>query len=214
MECSEKDCERRAEFRGWCNRHYLRWRKHGDPGVVLGSPQNRRQPTSAPCSVEKCDLPVRSNGWCNKHYLRWRKYGDPLFVKRVVSQDGPLATFLANVDERGPDECWPWKRPPMKAGYGQIQWLDGKVWLAHRVAYLLAYGEIPVSDDPGDPIELDHMCHDHRVCPETDRCPHRLCCNPAHLVAKPRSENTGRTDFWRRCPEVCNCWRHPRGRAA
>lgn len=207
MECTVAKCERKADSLGWCPMHYQRWLRHGDPNTVLQR-QNRKPPSGDPCSVKGCDRPATSRGWCNKHYLRWRKSGDPLFVKHEVSRDGPLATFHANVDQREPDECWPWKRPPMKAGYGQIQWLDGKVWYAHRVAYVLAYGEIPVSDDPDDPIEIDHLCHDHRVCPETIKCPHRLCCNPAHLEAKPRSENTDRTMFWRSCPPGCVCGRH------
>jgi len=148
-----------------------------------------------------------SRGWCAKHYQRWRKSGDPLVVKHEVSREGPLATFWANVDKRAPDECWPWKRPPMAQGYGQLQWLDGTVWYTHRIAYVLAYGDIPVGD-PADPIELDHMCHDHEVCGLTRTCPHRLCCNPAHLEAKPRSENTGRTAFLKPCRPGCTCRRH------
>src|ERR1022692_1488802 len=83
------------------------------------------------CTAENgtCDrIASGGRGLCNKHYLRWRRTGDPDKVRRVVSQDGPLATFHANVNKRGPDECWPWKRPPMAQGYGQLQWVDGKVW--------------------------------------------------------------------------------------
>lgn len=147
------------------------------------------------------------------HYSRWRKTGDPLKVLREVSTAGPVATFLANVDQRGPDECWPWKRKPSKTGYGQIGWFDGKIWYTHRVAYLLAHGEIPVGDE-ADPIEIDHMCHESHSCNLTKTCPHRLCCNPAHLEAKPRSANTGRTTFWSPCPPGCTCGRHSRNRAA
>jgi homing endonuclease-like protein len=212
VKCAHGECDEKAIAKGWCGKHYARVRRHGSPDVVLRVTKlvkrgpNKR--AAIDCSVDECDQTAKKRGWCNKHYLRWRKYGDPLITKHEVSRDGPVATFHAHVERRGPDECWPWKRPPNKAGYGQVQWLDGKVWYAHRVAYVLAYGEIPVSEDPGDPIELDHVCHDHRTCPETDRCPHRLCCNPAHLVAKPRSENTGRTMFWQRCPPGCACGRH------
>lgn len=31
--CSE--CERPADARGWCKMHWRRWRKHGDPSVIL-----------------------------------------------------------------------------------------------------------------------------------------------------------------------------------
>jgi putative phage-type endonuclease len=32
--CKVSDCERRAKSRGWCNTHYERWRRHGDPLYV------------------------------------------------------------------------------------------------------------------------------------------------------------------------------------
>jgi hypothetical protein len=33
--CSVADCELKAKGRGLCNKHYQRWKKHGDPLVVL-----------------------------------------------------------------------------------------------------------------------------------------------------------------------------------
>ena len=29
--CKEKDCKNKHLARGWCNKHYRRWRTHGDP---------------------------------------------------------------------------------------------------------------------------------------------------------------------------------------
>ena len=29
--CSAPDCERRVKARGWCSKHYQRWKAHGDP---------------------------------------------------------------------------------------------------------------------------------------------------------------------------------------
>jgi len=34
MKCSINNCENKVEARGWCNKHYLRWLKHGDPNIV------------------------------------------------------------------------------------------------------------------------------------------------------------------------------------
>jgi hypothetical protein len=210
MECSVQQCERGARTRGYCGMHYQRLLRTGD-ATTPPAGKGGRPYVDAQCSAAGCERLVNSRGLCMKHYQRWLKSGDPLVVKREVSQLGPEATFRANVDQRGPDECWPWKRPPMGAGYGQIQWTDGTVWNAHRVAYLLAHGQIPASEDPRDPIEIDHLCHDPDECGLTATCPHRLCCNPAHLEAKPRSANTARTCFHRRCTDGCTCWRHPWG---
>src|ERR1035441_7715441 len=108
MTCSAKKCERKAEALGFCMKHYARWRRTGDANSPVRGTGGKR-PSNAICSVETCTEPAESRGWCSAHYQRWRKSGDPLFVKRVVSQDGPLATFWSYVDKRGPDECWPWK---------------------------------------------------------------------------------------------------------
>ena len=37
MNCSIENCRRHATARGWCSKHYQRWRKHGSPTVVLKS---------------------------------------------------------------------------------------------------------------------------------------------------------------------------------
>lgn len=66
------------------------------------------------------------------------------------------AKFWSRVDTGG--ECWLWKGPLQKHGYGAI---GGR--LAHRVAYELLKGPIP------EGLQLDHLC---RVRP---------CVNPEHL---------------------------------
>lgn len=78
-------------------------------------------------------------------------------MKRRCIQDN----FWSAVDQSGgPDACWPWKAARGKDGYGHVRW-DGKVSYAHRIAYMLTYG------DPGD------LCVLHR-------CDNHPCCNPSH----------------------------------
>ena len=50
--CSIDDCNRPLYGRGWCNTHYARWRRHGDP--EHGGPVGRQTGTGQPCSI---------NGW-------------------------------------------------------------------------------------------------------------------------------------------------------
>jgi hypothetical protein len=119
--------------------------------------------------------------------------------------------FRANVDKRGPDECWPWLRKPNDAGYGQLRWVGGSMQ-AHRVAYLLEHGELP------EGMEIDHTCHDPVECTLKRECPHRLCCNPAHLEAVTRPVNLERSNRARpgngtgqqrrKCEPGCTCHRH------
>ena len=79
--------------------------------------------------------------------------------------------FWEKVDQRGPDECWPWLASTTSHGYGTLRlWPTGAL-TAHRVAYELAYGEIP------EGLTIDHLCRN------------RICCNPYHLEAVSLHEN-------------------------
>lgn len=70
--CSIDDCDSPVIARGWCNKHYCRWRVHGDPlGQVV------RQTV---CSIEGCEKPFLARGWCSMHYGRWKNHGDPLAI--------------------------------------------------------------------------------------------------------------------------------------
>ena len=59
-------------------------------------------------------------------------------------------------------ECWLWTGSKNGSGYGYVC-VDGKTKKAHRVAYELAFGPIPVG------AQIDHTCHT------------RSCVNPDHL---------------------------------
>ena len=65
--------------------------------------------------------------------------------------------------ELGPD-CWEWRASKLRDGYGNF-WLDGRVRLAHRVAYELVREPIP------EGLVIDHLCRN------------RGCVNPAHMEA-------------------------------
>ena len=88
-------------------------------------------------------------------------------------------TFWDRVDVREPDECWPWTGA-LSRGYGHTQWM-GRVQQAHRIAWGLTHATNP-------PL-LDHICHNGTGCSGGESCPHRRCCNPAHLIPKTQREN-------------------------
>jgi hypothetical protein len=170
--CLVDGCERkRGSKKGWCTMHYQRWVRHGDAAY-------ERVPKA--CSVDGCDRDAKGYGWCTRHLDRWRRHGDP--TKLILELGGPEAKFWANVTKLSDNECWPWTGNTQPSGHGCFR-IGGINRRSHRFAYELLTGPIP----PG--FEIDHICHDPEACDGGDECPHRRCCNPAHLKAVPVGEN-------------------------
>lgn len=76
--CAVEDCPRTdLEARGWCNKHYERWRRTGsiELGAVPRKPRKRKEPV--PCKIEGCDRRARPswNDWCRAHHDRWVRTG-------------------------------------------------------------------------------------------------------------------------------------------
>jgi hypothetical protein len=170
MVCTVDDCEDPRFCKGFCEPHYRRWRKYGDP---LQSSKPGPKPRGCICDVPDCGLLTVGQGLCRKHYMRMQRHGDPLATSRVYGDDE--ARWWSHVDRRGDDECWPWMATISTEGIAHF--FDGeKVVNAAR----WGYGRF-VEPIPG-PLMPDHTCHDPRVCKVPPRkCPHRSCCNWAHL---------------------------------
>lgn len=86
--------------------------------------------------------------------------------------------FFRKVIWNGDDEeCWEWQAAKDRHGYGHF-FVNGKVELAHRVAYELLIGPIPEGK------ELDHV--------KERGCTSRACVNPAHLEPVTHGVNLAR----------------------
>lgn len=84
-------CGRVGRIRkGWCDAHYFRWYRTGDPG---SAEVTQRVRGGAECRIEGCTRRVSGMGYCSTHYARYRRHGDPLIVcvpTPRLSDDNPM----------------------------------------------------------------------------------------------------------------------------
>lgn len=81
--CSVKDCNNSAWAKGWCGKHYQRWRKSGTTEL---SPEQKVFGITGPCSIDGCEKPVRAKGMCSTHYDRQRRTGSVELETKLSSE--------------------------------------------------------------------------------------------------------------------------------
>ncbi len=52
--CAIDSCDAPVQARGWCNRHYLRWWRNGQPDTRL----HHWNPQPDTCTIPDCDKPL------------------------------------------------------------------------------------------------------------------------------------------------------------
>ena len=82
--CKIEGCAKPSRGRGWCGTHWLRWRKHGDPMIVLRTGIDFQ--VKPPCAVDGCPRPHHAKGYCSTHLDRVNKHGDPSVVTPITGR--------------------------------------------------------------------------------------------------------------------------------
>lgn len=167
--CSVENCERPVEHKtkGWCDMHYRRWRRHGDPTIKKVKPK-----TGCICEIEGCNRPVKGDGLCNVHWCRRKRHGDPLGGGR---ERGWVLEWIKENSSYQGEECLIWPHYVNTNGYGQVSY-KGSRTTASRLMCLFAHGEPP---QDGKFYEAAHSCGKG----------HEGCVNPNHLRWATFSEN-------------------------
>lgn len=131
------------------------------------------------CNLPTCSRRPHAKGWCKTHYLRIVRTGEP---EPTTARLDPIGHFWAQIDKRGPDECWLWTAKSRGGDKGQYGMIGARIGLtpsgtrlSHRIAYELTHG-ITVPRE----LHLDHLCRNTK------------CCNPAHLEPVTVKENVRR----------------------
>lgn len=84
--CSVDSCDLVAVTRGWCQAHYLRWKRTGDPGCAR--PISARR--NGTCEANGCERPALTRGLCSAHYRRLLRTG-LLGETRPIGEPRPRA---------------------------------------------------------------------------------------------------------------------------
>jgi hypothetical protein len=169
-----------------CKAHYYRKRR-GQP--MHGSVKPRTE-GGAQCAVDDCSNRVSSRGLCSTHsYQRDKdgKVGPRRQVPRGSTLQQRMDYYTAEPNENG---CRLWLGGINTSGYPVVSsGKSGGGFMAHRVAYELATGDVPQRHEP-----IHHTCAVS------------ACVEPSHLQKITSHENTAemleRTWYIKRIAEL------------
>lgn len=81
--CSFGECIDQARTKGLCDKHYARWHRNGDAGIVSRKSLPRTIPEDQQCDAIGCETIAQVRGLCRKHYQRFMRTGSVDVVRKA-----------------------------------------------------------------------------------------------------------------------------------
>lgn len=129
------------------------------------------------CIFKDCGRKVFARQYCQQHYKQFRQGRDLVPLQTQHHGLTEYDRFFKRVCIGDAGNCWEWTGSRNKTHWhGQWRNQEGEIELAHRAAWRLMVGAIPVS-----------TCILHK-------CDNPICCNPSHLFLGSQSDNA--RDMW------------------
>jgi hypothetical protein len=201
--CTLDECSRPHYASGFCNPHWRRWKRNGDPGPA------EINSVAQPCTVDGCERPHSAKGFCTSHYAQHRK-------GRAIR---PLND---RVNPRGRDAdgnkrcatCKQWKPPTeFRAASRTADGFDSRcIGCSHDLSIRKLYGIgadrytailaaqgggcaiCGGTNESGRAMAVDH---DHRCCPgqrACGNCVRGLLCSNCNMGIGLLQDNPARLD--------------------
>lgn len=74
--CENIDCNNKASAKGYCDKHYRRFKKYGSSNIV-------HKHIKKTCLDDECQEYAIVKGYCDKHYRRFKKTGTSKLIQKT-----------------------------------------------------------------------------------------------------------------------------------
>lgn len=164
--CSVSGCEKEVKAKSYCQSHYARLLRHGNPLAGNRPPS----PLSSSCEEVGCENKIHAKGLCNTHYRRKLKHGTTKYedIKYI-----PCERWIEENKLYDGSDCIVWPFYRSSTGRGMALWKGKRMTAPRAMCYAVC------GDPDHDLMEAAHSCGNG----------HLGCMNPRHLRWASHMEN-------------------------
>jgi len=146
--CKVENCNSKHYALGYCNKHWRRFKNHGDPLFLV----NPVVYDSDICKIEGCNKKRTSKGYCQTHYNRVLKYGDPTHCE--ATYHGMWGTPIYETWHNMIQRCY-YEKCRMYYRYGGRGITVCEAWRKSFIAFYEDMGDRPFPKAQIDRIDND-----------------------------------------------------------